>query len=280
MKEDKPSVTALGVTVIRAVHELMDEEPHILEDPISLRLLSDDAIKMIRDNPDAHLTLQARGLRSHVVLRSRYAEDELALAVESGIDQFVNLGAGYDTFSARQPAWAQNLKIVEADHPATQAAKIGHFRKMNIRFPGNLEFLPIDLEKENLIERLATTSLDPGLPVFIACLGVLAYLKPETVRKVFESVAQLAVGSKLVVAFAPKDPVLQESREKTTAESAADQGEPWLTRFGVDELAHALKESGFRQVSFLSPDHAASQYFTGRSDLPAPRLTRLCLAIV
>ena len=33
MKEDQSSQTALGVCFIRAVHQMIDEVPHILEDP-------------------------------------------------------------------------------------------------------------------------------------------------------------------------------------------------------------------------------------------------------
>jgi O-methyltransferase involved in polyketide biosynthesis len=38
-----------------------------------------------------------------VVLRSRYAEDRLALAASRGVRQYVILGAGMDTFAYRQP---------------------------------------------------------------------------------------------------------------------------------------------------------------------------------
>ena len=40
----------------------------------------------------------ARVLRSHVVLRSRFAEDSLRDAAARGITQYVLLGAGLDTF--------------------------------------------------------------------------------------------------------------------------------------------------------------------------------------
>jgi len=140
MREDRPSKTALSVLVIRTVHQLVDELPHILDDPVSPSLLCDDMIREICANTDDHRTLAAKTLRSHVVLRSRYAEDQLCLAVEAGIRQFVNLGAGYDTFACRQPSWARRLRIVEMDYPATQAAKIEHLKYRNIQLPGNLEF--------------------------------------------------------------------------------------------------------------------------------------------
>ena len=130
------------------MHQLIDEIPHILEDPVSPLLLDQEAIRRIETHPEVQRSLQARALRSHVVLRSRYAEDRLFIAFKAGIRQFVSLGAGYDTFCFRQPDWAHSMKIIEADHPATQFAKKKVLREKGIESPENLEFVPLDLEKE------------------------------------------------------------------------------------------------------------------------------------
>jgi O-methyltransferase involved in polyketide biosynthesis len=103
VKKDQSSGTALGVCFIRAVHQLIDEVPHILEDTISPLLLGQDAISKIETHPEVQRSLQARALRSHVVLRSRYAEDRLYLAFKEGVRQFISLEAGYDAFCLRQP---------------------------------------------------------------------------------------------------------------------------------------------------------------------------------
>ena len=123
MREDHGSSTALGVSVIRTVHQIMDEMPHILEDPISPILLHESTIDRIRKEPGKHKSPAAQGLRSHVVLRSRYAEDELHDATNHGVKQFISLGSGYDTFPYRQPHWANNIRILEIDHPETQLEK-------------------------------------------------------------------------------------------------------------------------------------------------------------
>ena len=160
MIEDMASKTALGVSVIRAVHQTVDEIPLILEDPISRKLLNRDTIRQLSSESTKHRSPHARALRSHIVLRSRYAEDRLYAAFLAGTRQYISLGAGYDTFSCRQPAWARELKIIEVDHPSTQAAKIKHFAECGIDFPKNIEFIPIDLEKSGLIEGLSQSKLD------------------------------------------------------------------------------------------------------------------------
>ena len=282
MREDRSSDTALGVTTIRAVHQLIDELPHLLEDPVSLLLLGEDAVRQIREMPQQHQSTASRALRSHVVLRSRYAEDELLRAARSGIGQFINLGAGYDTFSCRQPGWARTLTIVEVDHPATQSAKIELIKEKGIETPGNVEFVPLDLESGDLLESLARTSLNLALPTFVACLGVLAYLRPETVSKTFMSIAGMAKGSEFVFAFAPHQADTRRGTREfvTTAEKAAAHGEPWLTRFEVEDLNLELAKSGFATVSFLDPTEAEERYYKGRRDLPAPGRTRICRAAV
>ena len=128
MHNEQSSATALGVATIRAVHQLIDERPLILEDPVSPLLLDADARGEILEKPGRYRNAAALGLRSHVVLRSRYAEDEFHRAVGAGVRQLISLGAGYDTFAFRQQSWAHGVAIVEMDHPATQAAKQALFR--------------------------------------------------------------------------------------------------------------------------------------------------------
>ena len=281
MKEDQSSGTALGVCFIRAVHQLIDAVPHILEDPVSPLLLDQEVIQRIETHPEVQRSLQARALRSHVVLRSRYAEDRLFVAFKSGIRQFVSLGAGYDTFCFRQPDWAHSLTIVEADHPATQSSKRKVLQEKGIESPENVEFLPLDLEKEKTREGLARSKLDSSLPTFVSCLGVLAYLTTETVQHVFRSIAGMPPGSRLVLAFAPKNnPSGSDAENISASHRAAEHGEPWFTRFEVAELQGALLESGFSKVAFLETSEAKGQYYAGRQDLPPPRMIRLCEAIV
>jgi methyltransferase (TIGR00027 family) len=282
MIEDQASTTALSVSVIRAVHQTLDELPHMLEDPVSLQLLNKETIQQISTESAKHGSARAKGLRSHIVLRSRYAEDRLYASYQSGIRQYISLGAGYDTFACRQPDWATNLKIIEIDHPATQSAKLKHFRNSGITFPKNTEFHSIDLEANGLRERLSQSTIDVSAPMFISCLGVLAYLRVETVEKIFRDIAEMPKGSRFVFAFAPykREDADPQKGIESTAQRAAAHGEPWLTRFKVDELGKRLVDCGFSKVAFLEPEEAWQQYYQSRKDLPAPKSIRLCEASV
>lgn len=81
MKDNQSTKTAPEATVIRAVHPLIDDIPHILENPLSALLLSEDAVESIRQNPSEYESPWARAFRFHIVLRSRFAEDALCHAV-------------------------------------------------------------------------------------------------------------------------------------------------------------------------------------------------------
>jgi O-methyltransferase involved in polyketide biosynthesis len=108
MKEGQPSATAQRVAVRRAAHQLLDE-PKIFDDPLALRIIGQEGVSELQTDPYQQDQSRAEAmrlslyLRAYVAGRSRYAEDELALAVERGVSQYVILGAGLDTFEIHIP---------------------------------------------------------------------------------------------------------------------------------------------------------------------------------
>src|SRR5271163_808264 len=229
MPERNSSRTALGVASLRAVHQLLDGEPKILDDPIAARLLDASVIEEIHTIPARIHESMARGLRSHVVLRSRFAEERMAQAVERGVRQCVILGAGFDTFAYRQPDWARDLRIYEVDHQATQEDKRRRLRSAGIPVPANLEFVAIDFERVSLYEGLLTSSLNFSEPAFFSCLGVLVYLTREAVDAVFQLVAGYPVGSEIVFTFSLPESALsgnEAANRAALAGMASSLGEP------------------------------------------------------
>ena len=99
------------------------------------------------------LTLR-RNVTAAVVTGSRYLEDEVDKAVGQSVSQYVILGAGLDSFAYRRPELAKVLHLFEVDHPATQAWKRSPFRATGVELPTNLSLVPVDFEKESLIDNL------------------------------------------------------------------------------------------------------------------------------
>src|SRR5262249_37639107 len=106
------------------------------------------------------------------VLRSRFAEDQLAEAVKAGVGQYVLLGAGLDPFAYRQPAWATTLRIIEVDQPASHAFKRHCLGQAGVAIPGNVAFCPLDFEHTTLQEGLDAVAFDWQMPTFFSWLGV------------------------------------------------------------------------------------------------------------
>lgn len=93
----KASSMMMGTAILRAVHQVLDAEPKILNDPLSVGLVEGSSRQEILAAPSD--SLPPMWFRSIFVLRSRYTEDSLAEAVGNGVSQYVLLGAGMDTFA-------------------------------------------------------------------------------------------------------------------------------------------------------------------------------------
>ncbi len=279
MYDKGSSQTALGVAVLRAVHQLLDAEPRILDDPVVVRLLAASTLEQIRTDPERFRSPARNALRAHVLIGSRYAEDRLAAAVARGIRQYVLLGAGFDTFAYRQPPWAESLRIFEVDHPASQRAKRERLDAAQVPIPANLEFVPIDLETTTLRDGLRACAFDPTIPTFVSWLGVLMYLSTNAIAAVFQVVAALPPSSEIVFTFAAPDDADPERAQ--VAARAAAQGEPWRTWIEPDDLARQLYAAGFSHVALLTPAESTERYLRDRADgLRAPRRTSIASATV
>ena len=273
------SQTALGVAALRAAHRVLDMEPWILDDPIALRLLEPGAEARLRSDLRLQAPL-ARALRSHVLLRSRIAEEDLARGAEAGLRQAVILGAGFDTFAYRQPAWAANLRLFEVDHPASQAEKRRRVLDADLPAPSNLIHAPVDFEAVPLAEGLARAGFDASEPAFFSWLGVTMYLTRPAIRAVLAFIGGLPAGTRLVLTFAQPGEGGQEG-DDPLADRAAQAGEPWLSRFTPEELAEELRAAGFRRWDIPGPEALAARFFQDRPDgLPTPRRSSIALAEV
>jgi methyltransferase (TIGR00027 family) len=279
----KESRTALGVAWMRAVHQLLDPEPRILVDPPIVDLLGRPVLA-----PGSEMTLRmqtpgARLLRSHVVLRSRFAEDRLAESRERGVSQYVILGAGYDTFFARQPGWAASMRLVEIDQPATQQDKLAKITAAGIAVPSNVTFGSVDFEAESLASGLRRHAVSFDQPTFFSWLGVSMYLTGTAIDATLATVRSFPRGSEIVLTFASRpaaaDLDATGGAASRLAQMAAAVGEPWISYFEPAEIAGKLRDAGFSEVSLLTPTLAAGRYFV-QQDLPLPMKTSIVSAVV
>jgi methyltransferase (TIGR00027 family) len=269
MQPKGPSRTAITTASHRAAHLLLDGDPKILIDPFARALAGFASDAEMLEALSAEL-IEFPHLRVVCVLRNRYAEDELADAIAHGIDQYIILGAGLDSFAYRRPDLMTSLDVFEVDHPASQAWKRARVAELGIAAPARLHHVAIDFERQTLGEGLAGSSVDLGKPAFLAWLGVTQYLTKDAVLRTLRDVAATtAPGSELVVQFVvPPATLVSGDVAPVTgqAERSRSLGEPWLSFFEPTEMERHCLDAGFGKIVHFGSAEATERYLQGRGD--------------
>jgi methyltransferase (TIGR00027 family) len=279
METGRASKTALGVAIRRAAHQLVDAPP-VLEDPIAVRLIGEG----YRGKMGRASHAVGRDLRAFVAARSRYAEDQLAEAVERGVRQYVVLGAGLDTFAYRNPH--SGLRVFEVDLPATQEWKRALLDKAGIAQPEGLRFVPLDFEHQTLAEGLEKAGFARGSAAFFGWLGVVPYLTLMAFRATLDVIAQLPAGSGVSFDYSVRPESLSAAGRKAfdaLAGRVAAAGEPFQLFFTPEDMEAELRGAGFGRVEQLDSDQLNEIYFKDREDglkLSAVKLGRVATAWV
>lgn len=163
MEQAIASRTALSVALRRAAHQIYDS-PVVFDDPIAVAILGATYAEELQRTPLRPDRPFSIALRAFLVARSRYAEDKLKQAVEGGVEQYVLLGAGLDTFAYRNPY--PQLRVFEIDHPATQQWKRQLLQHNGIAIPDSITYTPVDFERQSLSAQLRDTGFDSHAPAF------------------------------------------------------------------------------------------------------------------
>ena len=257
----------LNVAKYRAAHQILDN-PKILEDPLALRIIGTEAESKLHFDLASFQSPELRAFRAGVMIRNRYAEDELARSIQMGVRQYVILGAGLDTFAYRNPF--PFLRVFEVDHPATQAWKRSCLEKAAITIPKSVAYVSVDFERPMLSNALRESGFKSDELTFVSFIGVVRYLSWEILESVLSSIVSLVpAGSELVFDFAPPSSLRQRLREFTGElvvnwKSGNKGFRP--SYFDPVLLARYLKRIGFADVQLLGPKEMNVRYCKDRTD--------------
>jgi len=262
-----PENTAVRVALWRALHVQMDAPPHIFEDEIGLKLIApDDGWK---NRPDMHPQGTAP-FRASIVARSRFIEDMVLERKNQGVNQYVILGAGMDTFVQRHQSIASQLTVYEVDQPGPQAWKQQRLHELGFNVPEYLKFVPVDFEAgDDWWQRLKDSGFDPAKPAIVASAGVSMYLTKESIAETLRQVSTLASGSTFVMSFLlPIEMADEQTRPgiERSIQGARASGTPMISFFMPNEIMDMARQCGFTKVQHVSADALAEKYFSGRSD--------------
>ncbi|MFD9359546.1 class I SAM-dependent methyltransferase [Streptomyces sp. NPDC060031] len=240
----------------RAAHLLVDDSPSIFVDPLAQTFLGQRAQELLgfHRSYGGHPVLA--GARTTAVTRSRYTEDRLAELAREGVEQYVILGAGLDSFAYRSEL-ADRVRVFEVDLPATQEWKRALLVATGTKVPSSAVFVPFDFEQESahsLAGHLVRAGFDPGRPALVSWLGVTMYLTREAVGQTLAVISGFSPGTELIVEHllpvGLRDEAGQSYAEAVMA-AAAEQGEPWRTFLSVDQMDALLREHRLNPIAYV-----------------------------
>lgn len=267
------SMTALGTALIRAAHGRLDPNP-LIEDPWGDRLvpqavriayrvramakLGPGARASAGDMQDAVLDAYLGAARTYanVVLRARYTENALRDSIAGGVRQYVIIGAGFDSFALRMPAYADGVSVFELDLPAVQNLKRQCILDCGIPLPRSLYLVATDLARDELDAVLARTSYRSDRPAFFSWLGVTMFLAREANLATFRAIARSAApGSELVFTYLEETAFHSGSESfRGLQESVQASGELLRSGFDSNRLEEDLHEAGFELIEDLTEE--------------------------
>ena len=273
MKERHRSRTAEAAAAARARHLLRDQ-PIVFDDPFAIRLTSRPwriiCKNRFLDWLVSRRMVVLRPIVAQILARSRYAEDQLLKAIAAGMNQYVIVGAGLDSFALRRRDLASTLKVYELDHPASQVSKQDRLAELGIDLPANLELIPVDFEQESVADALTRSSYTRDRPAFYSWLGTIHYLTRDAIFRTLASIASFAAArSEIAFDYAipresvdPADLPVRDALDRF----AARRGEPLVTSFDPMTFPREVCDLGFELLENLSVQEQETRYFRERED--------------
>jgi len=187
--------------------------------------------------------------------RKAFFERQVREGISSGATQVLVLGAGYDTLGWRLAPEFPGVSFFEIDHPATARLKAKGIATMGC--PDNLSLLAEDLGDKQLVDVLTEHRLwDANARTVILAEGLVMYLLPEAVRKLFRQCAELVGhGSRIAFSYIPTGSDGRPDAGRWTGLMLWLQkaiGEPWVWGVRAEQLDAYLHDVGWQNAPELT----------------------------
>ena len=279
MQENR-HLTALTSLFARAWHNER-YAVRVLEDDVSRKLLTDEEYCTVGEYMTAGISFfvpQFSGTKEQalsfvateylcpsVLARAVFSEQALRTAAKIGTKQYVLLGAGYDTFSYRQPEFAKKMRIFELDTASTVQDKIARLARAGMTPPENVQYLAADFTHTGWEKVLhENPAFDRTVPTFCSLLGLVYYLPTaDFVRLLCTLRDLLCAGSSLVFDYPDENAFGGRAgiRAQKQAKLADAAGEKMYGGYSEQTLTRLLSDCVFRVYEHLTPAEITAQYF-------------------
>ena len=250
---DRHSDTAEAVAAMRAGESRLPAGRRLVYDPVARELVRRPVYRGWQANSAwafrlimAWLEWRCPGVQGQVMYRSRYADDAIAEATDSGVGQVVLLGAGFDSTAFRLDVAAT---FFDVDVPTTHDVKRERLAAANRSRASPAVYVPCHFGVDDLGVRLRDGGFDPTAPALFVWLGVTPYLSVDAFRATLADLRDLSVpGGGLVVDYAESE-VLDGTRQHRGVQQIQKmldkRGEPLRLGFTPATVREALAEYGF-----------------------------------
>lgn len=268
--------TAQGVAKQRLIESLAQADQRIIYDPYADKfVLGAGVIKLMGHKFSVWVTKKfALGFHEHLISRTRFIDDLIEKSAANKIEQYVILGAGYDS-RAHRLKLTSGLKIFEVDQPEVQERKRSKLPK-EIPNAENVTYVGIDFNHQSLKEQLLNAGFDQSKSTIITLEGVSQYISKEAVNSTLNELAALTQNSNTTLFMSYVDRQLRENpkacfgKEYVKAEKiaaliqklAAKAGEPWISLYSAEEIEDLLAQNGFSLTENKTLADLNSKYFT------------------
>lgn len=280
MDQSTPSMSARGIAFLRAYHhkadiqKIFDDEfAHIFVSPEDWTLFETKVVNFLATgfeptpgvSNEATLAQKMRFIitTSWAFSRDRFIYEKEQKAIANGFQQFVLIGAGFDTFALR--CHNSQIRVVEVDHPATQRYKSEMLLKSGIQKPPNLYLEEADLEHEDLADILKSSAYDSSKETMFVLAGINMYLTESAVLKMLNAISTIAApGSRVVFDYVDTEAFFDEKRSPRMSrlfEVLKTMGEPIITGFDPACLGDTLQSVGMRLLENVQPLESDKRYF-------------------
>ncbi len=297
--DKKESMTALTSLFARAWHN-EKYAVRVMEDSVSRKLMRDEEYEgmchhmaqgisffnpqFVGTPKEALAYIAAEYLCPSVLSRGAFSEESLCNGVKFGAEQYLILGAGYDTFAYRQPPYAESLKIFELDRENMIRDKKARLDRAGIIPAENVWHISADLTEKGWEKSLLQNpDFNGSANTFCSLLGLVYYLSTADFVHLLCTLRNfLCEGSTLVFDYPNKNTDLRAEKQSLLARGA---DEPMYGRYNEKEIIHLLSDCGFRVYEHLTPQETTSRFFNlynranPQNILTAFENTSLCLAV-
>tara|TARA_B100001778_G_scaffold113985_1_gene93357 strand:+ start:428 stop:1336 length:909 start_codon:yes stop_codon:yes gene_type:complete len=268
--------TAQGVAKQRLIETIAGPDKRVINDPYADSfVIGSGFIKLMGHKLNAWLSEKlAPGFHEHLIARTKFIDELIEKSAVNGIEQYVILGAGYDS-RAHRLELPSSLKIFEVDQPEVSDNKLAKLPK-ELPNSENVTYVNIDFSYQSLTDQLIGAGFDQEKSTIFTLEGVSQYITKEAVSSTIKELASLIKDTNSIFFMSYVDELLDKNPEACFGEGypnpakkaslikglSAKVGEPWISFYSCAEIEDLLLQNGYSIQENVTLEDLNSLYFS------------------